>query len=124
MASRLNNIIRTIKSQFMKNVTITNVETKTKLAEQMIEEHINAMHHPKRNLGNANNKSRAEFDDYESIDWRCEHSPAEGTVEISFSKGILKRLKHISMPVKTAFLVVCIKGTEAAYRLTWSSSLS
>lgn len=101
-----------------KTSEIKTVESKARLSESMIEDHINNMHHPDKSI-NENVLS----ENFENINWCSEHSTVEGTVEISFSAGD-KGLKHLSIPVATEFLVICTKEKETDYKVTWSCSLS
>jgi len=55
----------------MESKPITTVETNTRLAETLIEEHINNMHHAEKNL------SGAVWENFESFTWCCEHSPVK-----------------------------------------------
>ena len=107
----------------MKRMPITTVETKTKLAETLIEDHINNMHHAEKSFGKKRNLiGGVLLENFESFNWCCEHSPVNGTVEISYRKN--RSVKHISIPVKTYFGVVCTKEQERNYKITWSYSLS
>ena len=114
------------KLVFMKKKTpITTVETNVHLAEGLIEDHINNMHHAEKTFG----KSGQVLDDilwknFESLNWCCEHSPVEGTLRIGFLAGDNRALKHVSVPVVTNFGVVCTKEKERNYKITWSYSLS
>jgi hypothetical protein len=101
-----------------KTSEIRTVESKVKLSESMIEDHVNSMHYPDKSI-NENVLSQ----NFENISWCSEHSPVEGTIEISFSAGN-KGIKHLSIPVATQFLVVCTKAKERDYKITWSCSLS
>ncbi len=103
----------------MKKSSITTVESKASLAEGLIEDHINSMHHPDKSV-DENVLSKK----FVNINWCCEHSPLEGTVEISFFAGSHGTMKHISIPVSTSFWVVCTKEKERNYKVTWSCSLS
>ena len=108
----------------MKNVPITTVETNTRLAESMIENHINNMHHAERRLGNKHFVEDLIWENFENMSWCCEHSPVEGTIEIDFLPTSKSDVKHISIPVQTNFGVVCTKEKEDNYKITWSYSLS
>ena len=101
----------------MKGIPITTVETNTRLAESLIEDHINNMHHAEKNFGSVL------WENFESFSWCCEHSPVEGTIEISYL-DLNSSVKHISIPVETYFGVVCTKEKERNYKITWSYSLS
>jgi len=101
----------------MKSTPITTVETNTRLAESLIEDHINNMHHAEKNFG------RVLWENFESFNWCCEHSPVEGTIEIDYL-DLNRSVKHISVPVETNFGVVCIKEKGRDYKITWSYSLS
>jgi len=102
----------------MKKTPITTVETNTRLAESLIEDHINNMHHAEKNFGGVL------WENFESFSWCCEHSPVEGTIEISYLDLNNSSLKQISVPVETNFGVVCIKEKGRDYKVTWSYSLS
>ena len=102
-----------------KSSEIKTVESKARLSESMIEDHINSMHHPEKCI-NENVLSK----NFENINWCCEHSSLKGIVEISFSGSQNNVLKHLSIPVTTGFWVVCTKGGNSNYKLTWSCSLS
>jgi len=97
---------------------ITTVETNTRLAESLIEDHINNMHHAEKNFGGVF------WENFESFNWCCEHSPVEGTIKISYLDLNNSSLKQISIPVETNFGVVCIKEKGRDYKITWSYSLS
>lgn len=105
----------------MKKSLITTVETNVKLAERLIEEHINNMHHAEKSLGES---GQIIWESFENINWCCEHSPVEGTIEISFSEPRNRGIRRISIPVATNFGVVCTKEKEKEYKITWSYSLS
>ena len=109
----------------MKRIPITTVETNTRLAESLIEDHINNMHHAEKNFGKKNHlMGSVLWENFESFSWCCEHSPLEGTIEISYSDLNNNNVKHISIPVETNFGVVCTKEKERGYKITWSYSLS
>src|SRR6185436_3168879 len=102
----------------MKRIPITTVETNTRLAESLIEDHINNMHHAEKSFGKKGDSiGGVLWENFESFSWCCEHSPVEGTIEIS-------NLKQISVPVETNFGVVCTKERARNYKITWSYSLS
>jgi hypothetical protein len=108
----------------MKRIPITTVETNTRLAESLIEDHINNMHHAEKNFGKKDNLIGGLLcENFESFSWCCEHSPVEGTIEISYL-DLNSSLKQISIPVDTNFGVVCIKEKGRDYKITWSYSLS
>jgi hypothetical protein len=108
----------------MEKTPITTVETNTKLAESVIEYHINNMHHAEKCFGkNGQFNDKVLHRNFENLSWCCEHSPVEGTIEISFSLPHNDSLKHISVPVATYFGVVCTKE-RGHYKITWSYSLS
>ena len=102
----------------MKRKPITTVETNTRLAESLIEDHINNMHHAEKNFGGVL------WENFESFSWCCEHASVEGTIEISYLDLNNSSLKQISVPVETNFGVVCIKEKGRDYKITWSYSLS
>ena len=109
----------------MENKPITTVETNVYLAEGLIEDHINNMHHAEKHFGkNGQAISDILWENYESISWCCEHSPVEGTIDIVFKTEHDNGLKQISVPVVTNFGVVCTKEKERNYKITWSYSLS
>ena len=109
----------------MENKPITTVETNAYLAEELIEDHINNMHHAEKHFGkNRQAISNTLWENYESMSWCCEHSPVEGTIDIRFGTDYENGLKHISIPVLTNFGVVCTKEKERNYKITWSYSLS
>ena len=103
----------------MKKTTITTVQSKVRFAESIIEDHVNSMHHPEKNID-----EEVLSKNFKNINWCSEQSPVEGTVEISLSAGSNNTLKHFSIPVATSFWVVCTKEKEKNYKITWSSSLS
>ena len=108
----------------MENSPITTVETNVTLAESMIEYHINNMHHAERCLGNRHSVEEMKWENFENMSWCCEHSPVEGTIDISFLTAPGKNVKHIKIPVFTNFGVVCTKEKQRNYKITWSYSLS
>ena len=105
----------------MKRTPITTVETNIRLAESLIEDHINNMHHAEKSFGKKDGSVL--WENFESFSWCCEHSPVEGTIEISYLDLNNSSLK-ISVPVETNFGVVCIKEKGTDYKITWSYSLS
>ena len=109
----------------MKRIPITTVETNTRLAESLIEDHINNMHHAEKSFGKKGHLiGGVLWENFESFSWCCEHSPVEGTIEISYLDLNNRSVKHISIPVETNFGVVCTKEKERDYKITWSYSLS
>jgi hypothetical protein len=110
---------------FMKGIPITTVETNTRLAESLIEEHINNMHHAEKNFGKKGQLNGGVlWENFESFSWCCEHSPVKGTIEIGYLDNGNSNVKHISIPVETNFGVVCTKEKANNYKITWSYSLS
>jgi hypothetical protein len=105
-------------------IPITTVETNVRLAESMIEYHINNMHHAEKCLRRRHLKEELIWENFEYISWCCEHSPVEGTLEISFLSAYDKNIQHIIVPVNTNFGVVCTREKENNYKITWSYSLS
>jgi len=109
----------------MKGIPITTVETNTMLAESLIEEHINNMHHAEKNFGKKGQLNGGVlWENFENFSWCCEHSPVKGTIEIGYLDNSNSNVKHISIPVETNFGVVCTKEKEKNYKITWSYSLS
>lgn len=95
-----------------------------RLAESMIEYHINNMHHAEKCLGNRHSVKEMLWENFENMSWCCEQSPVEGTIDISFLPPAGNDVKHVSVPVHTDFGVVCTKEKEKNYKITWSYSLS
>ena len=113
------------KLVIMKKTPITTVETNVHLAEGLIEDHINNMHHAEKSFGkNGQVLNNILWENFESFSWCCEHSPVEGTIKISYLDLGNRSVKHISIPVETNFGVVCTKEEERDYKITWSYSLS
>ena len=109
----------------MNRTTITTVETKVCLAETLIEDHINHMHHADKGFGkNGQIDCNTLWENFENLNWCCEHSPAEGTIEISFAATSHTDYKRVIIPVVTNFGVICTKEKESDYKITWSYSLS
>lgn len=108
----------------MERMPITTVATNVKLAESMIENHINNMHHAEKCFGDRHLIREMIWENFENMTWCCEHSPVEGTIEISFASSSGKNVNHVSVPVFTNFGVVCTKEKERNYKITWSYSLS
>jgi hypothetical protein len=109
----------------MKRTPITTVETDTRLAESLIEDHINNMHHAEKNFGKKGYFANdVLWENFESMSWCCEHSPVEGNIRIEFLTTHNSVPKYISVPVVTNFGVVCTKEKERNYKITWSYSLS
>lgn len=113
------------KLVIMKKTPITTVETNVHLAEGLIEDHINNMHHAEKTFG----KTGQVLDDilwenFESLNWCCEHSPVEGTLRIGFLADNNRGVKHVNVPVLTNFGVVCTRENQRDYKITWSYSLS
>ena len=108
----------------MKGIPITTVETNTRLAESLIEEHINNMHHAEKNYSKKGKLIEGVlWENFESFSWCCEHSPVDGTIEINYL-DLNNSNKHLSIPVETCFGVVCTKEKGRDYKITWSYSLS
>ena len=117
-------MILKVKMVFMKGIPITTVETNTRLAESLIEEHINNMHHAEKNFGKKGQLNGGVlWENFESFSWCCEHSPVKGTIEINYL-DLNNSNKHLSIPVETCFGVVCTKEKGRDYKITWSYSLS
>lgn len=113
------------KLVFMKETPITTVETNVHLAEGLIEDHINNMHHAEKSFGKRGQVlDNILWKNFESLNWCCEHSPVEGTLRIGFLAPDNRAVKHVSVPVATNFGVVCTKEKERKYKITWSYSLS
>jgi hypothetical protein len=109
----------------MEKKPITTVETNVHLAEWLIEDHINNMHHAEKQFSKKGQVvSDVLWENYESMTWCCEHSPVEGTIHIRIGTAHDNGLKQISVPVVTNFGVVCTKKKERNYKITWSYSLS
>ena len=109
----------------MKKIPITTVETNARLAESLVEDHINNMHHAEKPFGKKGGfPGGVLWENFENLNWCCEHSPVEGTIEISYLDLDNSCVKHISIPVETNFGVVCTKEKEMDYKITWSYSLS
>jgi len=109
----------------MKRIPITTVETNTRLAESLIEEHINNMHHAEKKFSKQGQLiCGVLWENFESFSWCCEHSPVQGTIEIDYLDDSISNVKHISIPVETNFGVVCTKEKGNDYKITWSYSLS
>lgn len=109
----------------MKSSAITTVETKVSLAESLIEEHINNMHHADKCFGTKGQITRnVLWKNFENLNWCCEHSPAEGTIEITFTASSNNAFSRVIVPVITNFGVVCTREKESDYKITWSYSLS
>ena len=109
----------------MEKTPITTVAMNVHLAEGLIEDHINNMHHAEKYFGK--NEQVVEnnlWKNFQNMNWCCEHSPVEGTIEIGFSAPGKNLIKHIIVPVITNFGVVCTKDKESNYKITWSYSLS
>ena len=118
-------MILKVKMAIMEKKPITTVETNTRLAESLIEDHINNMHHAEKTFGKKDHSvGGILWENFESFTWCCEHSPVEGTIEIGYLDLNKSCVKHISIPVETNFGVVCTKEKERDYKITWSYSLS
>jgi hypothetical protein len=118
-------MILKVKMVFMKKIPITTVETNVRLAESLVEDHINNMHHAEKLFGKEGGlPGGVRWENFENFSWCCEQSPVEGTIDISYLDLDNSRVKHISIPVKTNFGVVCTKGQEMGYKITWIYSLS
>jgi hypothetical protein len=118
-------MILNIEMVFMKKTPITTVAMNVHLAEGLIEDHINNMHHAEKYFGNK--KQVVEnilWENFRNMNWCCEHSPVEGTIEIGFSSPGFNGIKNISVPVTTNFGVVCTREYESNYKIRWSYSLS
>lgn len=114
-----------IKTGIMKKTPITTVAMNVQLAEGLIEEHINNMHHAQKTFGKYGQiAENILWENFESMNWCCELSQVEGTIEIGYITPSNMRKSQVSVPVVTNFGVVCIKEKESNYRITWSYSLS
>lgn len=113
------------KLVIMKKTPITTVETNVHLAEGLIEDHINNMHHAEKTFGKRGQAlDGTRWENFESLNWCCEHSPVEGTLRIGFLADNNRAVKHVSVPVVTNFGVVCTRENQRNYKITWSYSLS
>jgi hypothetical protein len=113
------------KMDIMKRTTITTVESKVSLAETLIEDHINNMHHADKPFGkNEKIDSNTSWENFENLNWCCEHSPAEGTIEITYAIAPGTDRKRVIVPITTNFGVICTKEKESNYKIKWSYSLS
>ena len=109
----------------MEKIPITTVETNARLAESLVEDHINNMHHAEKSFSNSGHLIKDSlWENFENLSWCCEHSLVEGTIEISYLDLHNSNVKHISIPVETNFGVICTKEKERDYKITWSYSLS
>ena len=108
----------------MEKTPITTVETNTRLAESMIENHINNMHHAEKDLVKRHLLEDAIWENFENMTWCCEHSPVEGTIDIGFLPGSQSDVIHITVPVQTDFGVVCTREKQNNYKVTWSYSFN
>ena len=78
-------MILKVKMAIMEKKPITTVETNTRLAESLIEDHINNMHHAEKTFGNKDHSiGSILWENFESFTWCCEYSPIKGTIEISY----------------------------------------
>ena len=107
----------------MEKTPITTVAMNVHLAEGLIEDHINNMHHAEKYFGNKRQVEDILWENFQNMNWCCEQSPLEGTIEIGFMTHS-ENLNQISIPVITNFGVVCTKERENEYKITWSYSLS
>lgn len=118
-------MILNIEMVFMKKTPNTTVAMNVHLAEGLIEDHINNMHHAEKYFGNKKQVVETTLcENFRNMNWCCEHSQVEGTIEIGFSSPGFNGIKNISVPVTTNFGVVCTKENESNYKITWSYSLS
>lgn len=109
----------------MKKSPITIVATNVKLAETLIEDHINNMHHAEKSFGKNEKLIKGSlWENFENLSWCSEHSHVEGTIEISYLDLDNSYIKHLSIPVETNFGVICTKEKEWGYKVTWSYSFS
>ena len=108
----------------MEKTPTTTVAMNVHLAEGLIEEHINNMHHAEKYFGrNGQIIENVLWENFQNMNWCCEHSPVEGTIEIGFSAPGNDGKKQ-SVPVITNFGVVCTREKGSNYKITWSYSLS
>lgn len=109
----------------MGKTPITTVAMNVHLAEGLIEEHINNMHHAEKHFGKRGQKNKDILcENFQNMNWCCEQSPVEGTIEIGFVASNQGGIQLISVPVTTNFGVVCTREKESDYKITWSYSLS
>jgi hypothetical protein len=108
-----------------KGYEIKTVESKARLSETLIVEYVNSLHHPDKHFDkDGTTIAKTVTKDFEKINWCCEHSPVEGTLEISFFSKLTNLARRLTVPVSTEFWVVCTQETGSEYKLTWSGSLS
>gem|GEM_PF-904808 len=99
---------------------ITIVESRVRVPERLLEEHVNSLHHPQECI--QPRKSYHIFSrNYESLYWCTEELAIGGTVILHLSNP---RLHCISIPVSTSLMVLCTRKGEAQYKLNWVCSLS
>jgi len=102
---------------------ITTVESKVLVPVDLLEEHVNSKHHPHEDEKNASYLHNVFAYDFENILCCSEELEVDGAVEIHMTdQGCWHRC--ITIPVTTALMVICSKGMDETYRLTWSCSLS
>ena len=102
---------------------ITTVESKIAVPVNLLEEHVNSKHHPREAAAANGYLHDVHSKDFENLLWCSEELELDGMVEIHMELPDNWQ-RCISIPVTTAFFVVCTKGAGPIYRLTWSSSLS
>jgi hypothetical protein len=99
---------------------ITSVESTVAFHEQALEEFVNNS----LPVGPVTSKYREGFDDFKTIDWCAAYVPVNGVVDILCALNRSENIKRISIPVASAFLVMCTKEEDDKYRVAWSCSLS
>jgi hypothetical protein len=102
---------------------IETVESKVIVPVSLLEQHVNSMHHALEDDEYKLPDHKKSFSKaFENIFWCTEELEVDGTVDVHLiGPG---RHRYYSIPVTTAFLVVCTRGADDSYRMTWNCSLS
>jgi hypothetical protein len=61
---------------------------------------------------------------YEKINCCSVHIPIDGRLDMVFDSDYPGTIHRIIVPIRSAFLVTCVKEGTGDYRLTWSCSMS
>lgn len=100
---------------------ITSVESRAVFHEEAFEDFINSAM-PHKNLLR---DKRSEFsEDFRNIEWCGAYVPFNGTVDILTTVRRTDDIKRLSIPVTSAFLVICTKEDDGKYKIAWSCSMS
>jgi hypothetical protein len=100
---------------------IKSVESKAIFHEAAFEEFINGAMPAQTSK---DNKRSTFSDNYKRVGWCGAYVPFNGTVDILAAVKKTNDIRRISIPVSSAFLVLCTKEYGGKYKIAWSCSMS